>query len=133
MSGLSWISESSNIRHSPIEACAVKYVLLRLVSSSCKIKMTCKLFCLAVLHGRACVRALNLHQCLWTNLQVLASKRLGCHADLYIVSRCHTRCESEDHTSEKACKESTLALEPRADITIQNRDISDPMNRTYVF
>ena len=64
------------------------------------------------------VRAPNLHQCLWTHLQVCESKRLGCHADLYTVSRCHTRGESEDHTSGKACKKgSILALKPRADIT----------------
>ena len=45
------------------------------------------------------------------------SKRLGCPADFYTVSRCHTRGESEDHTSDKACKGSTLALKPRADVT----------------
>ena len=44
-------------------------------------------------------------------------KRLGCHADFYEVSRCHTRDESEDHTSEKARKGSTLALKRRADVT----------------
>ena len=37
-----------------------------------------------------------------------ASKRLGCHADLYTVSRCHTRGESENHTGKKARKGSTL-------------------------
>ena len=37
-------------------------------------------------------------------LQVCGSKRLSCHADLYTVSRCHTRGESEDHTREKARK-----------------------------
>ena len=51
-------------------------------------------------------------------LAVCGLKRLDCHADLYTVSRCHTRDESEDHTSEKACKKgSTLALKPRADVT----------------
>ena len=59
----------------------------------------------------------NLHQYLQTDLQVHGSERLSCHTDLYTISRCHTRGESEDHTSEKACKESTLALKPRADIT----------------
>ena len=44
-------------------------------------------------------------------------ERLSCHADPHTVSRCCTRCESEDYTSEKACKESTLALKPRADVT----------------
>ena len=34
------------------------------------------------------------------------------------VSRCHTRGESEDHTSENMQKGSTLALKPRADVTI---------------
>ena len=50
------------------------------------------------------VRAPNLHQCLWICLQIYGSKRPGCIADLYKVSRCYTRGESEDHTSEKACK-----------------------------
>ena len=59
------------------------------------------------------VRAPNLHQCLWTCLQVCGSERLGCHADLYS----HTRGDYEDHTSETACKGSTLALKPRANIT----------------
>ena len=44
-------------------------------------------------------------------------KKLSCHADPHTVSKCHTRGESEDHTSEKACKGSTLALKPMADIT----------------
>ena len=64
------------------------------------------------------VGAPNLNQCLWTCLQVHGTKRLSCHADLYTVSRCRTRAESEDHTSEKACKGSTLALKSRADVTI---------------
>ena len=57
-----------------------------------------------VRRGWLWVRAPNLHQCLWTLLQVCESKRLGCHADLYTVSRCCTRGESEDHTSKKVCK-----------------------------
>ena len=40
----------------------------------------------------------------WTRLQVCGSKRISCNADLYTVSRCCTRGESEDHTSKKACK-----------------------------
>ena len=60
----------------------------------------------------------NIHQFLWTCLQVHRSKRLNCNADLYTVSRCHTRGEFEDHTGKKACKKrSTLALKPRADVT----------------
>ena len=58
----------------------------------------------------------NLHQCLWTHLQVHGLKRLGCHADLYTVSRCRTRGESEDQ-SEKAHKGSALALKPSTDVT----------------
>ena len=54
--------------------------------------------------GRSWVQALNLYQCLWTHLQVCGSKRLGCHADILTVSRCHTRGEFEGHRSEKACK-----------------------------
>ena len=68
-------------------------------------------------HGWSWVQAPNLHQCLQTHLHVYVSKRLRCHTDLYTVSRCHTRGESEDHTGEKVCKRSTLALKPRADIT----------------
>ena len=64
-------------------------------------------------HGWLWVRSPNFHQCLWTHMQ----KKLGCHADPYTVSRCHTRGESVDHSSKKACKGSTLALKPRADIT----------------
>ena len=68
--------------------------------------------------ARSWVWALNLHQCLQTCLWVHGLKRLSCHADLYTVSRCCNRGESEDHTSEKACKKgSTLALKPRADVT----------------
>ena len=70
-----------------------------------------------VRHGWSRVWVPNLRQCLWTHLQVYGSKRLSCHADLYAVSRCHTRGKSEDHTSEKTCKGSTLALKPRADVT----------------
>ena len=46
----------------------------------------------------------------------------------------HTRGESEDHTSEKACKKgSTLALKPRADVTRgPKQGISGPTKRTYV-
>ena len=45
-------------------------------------------------------------------------KRLSCHADLYTVSRCHTRGESENHTGEKAHKKGcTLVLTPKADVT----------------
>ena len=50
----------------------------------------------------------NFHQCLWTRLQVGGSKRLSYHADLYTVSRCHTRDKSEDHKREKACKKGIL-------------------------
>ena len=56
-------------------------------------------------------------------------KRLGCHVDLYTVSRCHPRGESEDQTSEKAYKLSTLALKPRADIT---RSLVAPQKKTFV-
>ena len=55
----------------------------------------------------------NLHKCLWTHdLQVHRLKMLSRHADLYTVSRCHTRGKPEDHTGEKACKGSTLVLKP---------------------
>ena len=86
-----------------------------------------------VQHGWPWVQAPNLHQCLWTHMQVCRSKRLNCHTDLYTVSWCCIRGESEDHTSEKACKGSTLVLKPRAmPPEVQNRGISGPMKRTYV-
>ena len=59
------------------------------------------------------------------------------HADLYTVSRCHARGESEDHTGEKACKGSTLAWKLRANITRSpkqgyqcphEKDLSPPKN-----
>ena len=53
----------------------------------------------------------------WTSTNVCGSKRLGCYAELYTVSRCCTRGESEDHSSEKAHKGSTLALKPMRDVT----------------
>ena len=60
---------------------------------------------------------LDLHQCLWTCLQVCRSKRLGCHANFYTVSRCCTGGESEDHRGKKTRKnESTLALKPTVDV-----------------
>ena len=37
-------------------------------------------------------------------------KMLGCHADFCTVSKCRIRGESEDHSSEKACKGSILDL-----------------------
>ena len=64
------------------------------------------------------VQALSLHQCWWTHPQVCGLKRLSCHTDLYTVSMYHhTRGESEDHTSEKACKGSTLASKSMTDVT----------------
>ena len=57
----------------------------------------------------------------------------GCHAGCQEVTRCHTRGESEDHSSEKACKGSTLALKPRADVTRSpNRGTSGPTKKTCV-
>ena len=64
----------------------------------------------------------TLKYCLWTRLQVHGSKRLGCHADQYTVSRCHTRGESEDHTSMKALRGSILTLNPgQMSPEVQNR------------
>ena len=76
----------------------------------------------------------NLHQCLWTCLQVSGSKNLGCHGDLYTVSRCCTRGESEDHTGEKARKKDPPWLWNIGQTSpeVQNRGISGPMKRTYV-
>ena len=70
-------------------------------------------------HRRSWVCAPNLHQCLWTHLQVYGLKRLSYHADLYTGSRCCSWGESEDHKGkqESTQKGSTLALKHRADIT----------------
>ena len=66
----------------------------------------------------------NLHQCLWTYLQLHESKRLGCHADFYTVNRCHTRGKSGDQIGEKLCKkDSTLTLKPRTDIKISPKQV----------
>ena len=51
-------------------------------------------------------------------LQVSGSKRLSCYADLYTVSRCRSRGEFEDHTSDKAHKKGFIpALKTRAEVT----------------
>ena len=47
---------------------------------------------------------------------------------LQTVGRYYTRCESEDHTGEKACKGLTLALKPRKDQKSKTRGISGPKN-----
>ena len=39
-------------------------------------------------------------------------KGFACRTNLYTVSRCCTRGESDDHTSEKARKRSTLTFKP---------------------
>ena len=63
-------------------------------------------------------------------LQVRGSKMLSGHADLYAVSRCRTRDESEDHTSKKACKEYTLTLKTgHISPELQNSGISGSTKR----
>ena len=58
---------------------------------------------------------------MWTHLQVNGSKGLGCHADLYAVSRCHTRGESEDHYRQESTQGTPiLTLKPRVDISFFN-------------
>ena len=70
-------------------------------------------------HGRLWVQAPHLPQCLWTCRRVCKYVDWKGFAAMLTstVSRCHTRGESEDHISKKACKGSTLALKPRADIS----------------
>ena len=77
-------------------------------------------------HGQSWVWAPN-HQCLH------GSKRLGCHADLYTVSRCHTRGESEDRTSKKACKRDPpwLCNPGQTSPEVQNRGISETQGRHH--
>ena len=76
----------------------------------------------------------NPHQCLWTHLQVGRSKRLGCHAGLYTVSRCHTSGEYGDHTSKKARKgdQPRLWNPGQTSPKLQNRGISGPTKGTHV-
>ena len=53
----------------------------------------------AVVRAALTVVGLNPHQYLWTHdLQVCGLKRLGYPANLYTISSCRTRGESEDHT-----------------------------------
>ena len=61
-------------------------------------------------------------------------KKLGCHADLYTVSRCRTRGESDNHTSGKARKRDPpwLCNPGQTSPEVQNRGISGPTKRTYV-
>ena len=47
---------------------------------------------------------MNLHQCLWTHLQVCGSKRLGAMLTSTQSAGVAPEGESEDHTSEKAHK-----------------------------
>ena len=69
------------------------------------------------------------HVCRYVDLKGLAVK-LTSNA----VSRCLTRGESEDYTSEKACKNgSTLALKPRAEFSRSPKTgVSSPTKETYV-
>ena len=72
-------------------------------------------------HRQLWVQAPNLQQCLWTHLQVHGSKRLGCHAYIYTVSRCHTKADitrsskqgyqwpHENHLSSKNCEKKHLS------------------------
>ena len=64
------------------------------------------------------VMGLNPYQCLGIyGLEVHGFKCLGYHADLYTLSRCRTRGESENHIDGKhTSKGSTLALKPGADV-----------------
>ena len=57
-----------------------------------------------------------------TNIfQASKMARLGCHADIYTVSRCRSRGESEEYVVHRRgsmqARESTLALKPKADVT----------------
>ena len=74
-----------------------------------------------LVHGWSWVQAPNIHQCLWTCLQVCGSKRLDCHADLFTVSRCHSRGELHRQEGMKGIH---LALKPRADITRSPKRVS---------
>ena len=68
---------------------------------------------------------------------VCGSKKLDCHADLYTVSRCHTRGESQEFI---ACRRQSTQARDRPWLwnpgetspEVQNRGISGPTKRTYV-
>ena len=90
-----------------------------------------------VWHGWSWVQAPNLHQCLQTCLEVHGSKRLGCHADLYTVSRCCTRDESQEFIARRW--QSMQARDPpwlwnpgETSPEVQNNGISGPTKKTYV-
>ena len=62
----------------------------------------------------------------------------GCHADLYTVSRCCTRGESQEFMARR--QQSTQARDPpwlwnpgETSSEVQNRRISSPTKRTHVF
>ena len=92
---------------------------------------------LCLWHRQSWVQALKLHQCLWICAQVCGSKRLSCHADLYTVSRCHTRGESQEFIARRW--QSTQVRHPpwlwnpgETSPEVQKRGISGPMKRTNV-
>ena len=65
------------------------------------------------------------------------SKRLSCHADLYIVSRCHTRGESQEFIAHRwqsmQVRDPPWLWNPGETLPeVQNRSISGPTKRTYV-
>ena len=65
--------------------------------------------------------------------KVCGTKRFACLSDLHTGSRYCTRGGSEDCTGEKACKESTLVLKPRANVTRSlKQGYQWPPKRTYV-
>ena len=55
-------------------------------------------------------------------------KRLGCHADLKTVRRCHTRDESEDHIGEKTCnpEQTSPEVQKRVSVAPQKKDLCSP-------
>ena len=96
----------------------IKYLTTNLTNRSAELEWPSGLqrHACCVRHGWSWVRAPNLHQCLWTCLQVCRSKWLGYHADLYTVSRCHTEVNLRITQARKHKKGSILALKPRVDV-----------------
>ena len=119
----------------------VLFVLLCLILSQCSAEMEwqsgIQRHACCVWHGWSCVRTPNLHQCLQTSLQVCGSKKFGCHADLFTVSRCHTRGESQEFIAHRwqsmQVRDPSWLWNPGETLPkVQNRGISGPTKRAYV-
>ena len=84
-------------------------------------------------HGWSWVWSPNLHQCLWTCLQVCGLKRLDCHADLYSQQVSHQRWIWGSHMRENMQRDPPwLWNSGQTSPEVHNRGISGPRKRTCV-